>query len=254
MKQQQKKQSQRKYRINKKRFATVLLLLGIAVALVVIVTGTLGEKVLGALAMGPGFEGPLSVSEDKTQKDGLSGRRIVLDAGHGGADPGAIGISGVREDELALAITQYLKAELESCGARVIMTREDELALADTKEADMAERRRIIVESGSDIVVSIHLNSYKDPQVSGPLVLFMLGSEQGQKLADAVQQSMNAALDASGNARSESLYILKSGNQPCILVECGYISNEEEERKLKQSDYQQRVAKAICDGLATYFS
>ena len=134
------------------------------------------------------------------------------------------------------------------------MTREDDGALADTKDADMAERRRIIMESGSDIVVSIHLNSFKDSQVSGPLVLFMPGSEQGQKLADAVQQSLNTALEASGSARSESLYILKSGNQPCILVECGYISNEEEERNLMRSDYQQKVAKAICGGLATYFS
>lgn len=252
--QQKKKQPQRRYRLNKKRFATVLLLLGITVALVVIVTNTLGGQVLDALVMAPGFEGPLTVGKDRTQSEALDGRLIVLDAGHGGADPGAMGISGVREDELVLAITQYLKAELESCGAKVIMTREDDGAIADTKDADMAERRRIIAESGSDIVVSIHLNWFEDPQVSGPLVLFMPGSEKGQKLAVAVQQSLNTALDASGSARSENLYILKSGNQPCILVECGYLSNEEEEQKLMRSDYQQRVAKAICSGLAAYFS
>ena len=251
---QQKKQPQRRYRLNKKRFATVLLLLGIIVALVVIVASTLGGQVLDALVMAPGFEGPLTANGDNTQSEALNGRLIVLDAGHGGSPLGAIGVSGVREDELVLAITKYLKAELESCGAKVILTREDDKALADTKDADMAERRRIIVESGSDIVVSIHLNWFEDAQVQGPLVLFMPGSEKGQKLADAVQQSLNTVLEASGSARSESLYILKSGNQPCILVECGYLSNEEEEGKLMRSDYQQRVAKAICSGLATYFS
>ena len=96
--QQQKKKPQRRYRLNKKRFATVLIVLGILVALVVIVASTLGEQVLDALVMAPGFEGPLTANEDITQSEALDGRLIVLDAGHGGADPGAIGISGVRED------------------------------------------------------------------------------------------------------------------------------------------------------------
>lgn len=94
------------------------------------------------------------------------------------------------------------------------------------------------------------MNSYKeDPDMSGPLVLFMPGSEKGKKLAEAAQQSMNKELNAEGSARSENLYILKSGNQACVLVECGYISNKTEERKLKQKDYQQKVAKSICEGV-----
>jgi N-acetylmuramoyl-L-alanine amidase len=184
----------------------------------------------------------------------LKDKSIVIDAGHGGFDPGAMGASGVREDELNLNVAKLLQGALKAQGAEVIMTRSNDDAIAQTKDEDMAERRRIIEESGSDIVISIHMNSHTDPSVSGPLVLFMPGSEQGQALAEGIIGCLNEHLNASGNSRGESLYILKSGNQPCVLVECGYLSNATEEASLAREDYQQKIADAICEGVAAFFS
>ncbi|MGI5918693.1 MAG: N-acetylmuramoyl-L-alanine amidase family protein [Christensenellales bacterium] len=188
--------------------------------------------------------------------DALSGRMVVVDAGHGGFDPGASGEDGTHEDELNLKVAAYLKTALESYGAQVIMTRGDENALAGTKEEDMAERRRIITENQSDIVVSVHMNSYTDETVSGPLVLFMKGSPRGERLAKCIQRSMIELLkpDRENSARSDDLYILRSGNQPCVIVECGFMSNKKELQRLKSADYQQQLAAAICQGVIEYFS
>ena len=247
----------RRYRLNKEKLATMFFVLACAAAFITVAVVSLrnADENITAMAYETSGESEVEGETDKTQHTGvLANRVIVLDAGHGGFDPGAIGVGGTYESELNLAVAQYLKAELENCGAEVIMTREDEEALAGEKNADMAGRRRIIEESGSDIVISIHMNFYEDdPGIAGPVVLFMPGSEQGKTLAETVQQSLNETLHTDGTARSESLYILKSGSQPCVLVECGYLSNAKEEQKLKQPDYQQSVAQAICEGIKQYF-
>ncbi len=262
--------SRRRYRFNGKKLAGTLLMLAFIGAVAVVAAMALRDA--GDLEIAD-MGGGIPVTNDKAgaapvfaeagasngpsvpASGDLDGRVVVVDAGHGGFDPGAIGVSGTEEDDLNLAVAQFLKAELEACGVQVIMTREDENAIAGDKDADMAERRRIIKESGSDIVVSVHMNNFiQDPDVSGPLVLFTPGSEKGKTLAEAVQTSLNAALDADGTARSENLYVLKSGSQPSVLVECGYLSNKAEENNLRQPDYQQEVAKAICDGVTAFFA
>lgn len=257
-------QQRRRYRLNKRKLAGALLTLGLTAGFVIIAAVSLAKA--GRVAAGmevstlpqadatpPKSSG--QVTESLATGEALEGCVVVIDAGHGGFDPGAIGSGGVREDELNLAIALKLKAELESRGADVLMTREDENALAENKNDDMAERRQIIEESDSDIVISIHMNDYaEDPDVSGPLALFMPGSEQGKALSEAVQQSLNQSLNADGLARAEDLYILRSGNQPCVLVECGYLSNEEEKHLLQQPEYQQKIAEAICDGAEAFIA
>ena len=160
------------------------------------------------------------------------------------------------ESELNLSVAALLKRRLEEAGAKVVMTREDENALADTKNADMAKRKEIITASGADIAVSVHMNYFGDTSVSGPVVLFMYGSTEGERLAGAVMKSLNDGLapEVPGTARYEkNLFILKCGTQPSILVECGYLSNPGEEEKLKSPDYQDRIAKAVCAGITSYF-
>jgi N-acetylmuramoyl-L-alanine amidase len=99
------------------------------------------------------------------------------------------------------------------------------------------------------------MNSFPDdPDVSGPLALFMPGSEKGQMLAELIQRQLNKALDSDGEARSENLSVLRNGSQPSVLVECGFLSNEEEEKNLQQETYQQTVVNAICDGIAAFFA
>ena len=251
-------QHKRKYRLNKKKFVAVVISLCCLAVVIVLITEALAGAYTDVQAMEiPGIPERTEDSPEQTVEQAvkiLEGRLIVIDAGHGGFDPGAIGVDGTYESELNLEIAKSLKTELESYGAQIIMTRSDGNALADSKQTDMAERRRIIEESGSDIVISIHMNSHEDSSISGPLVLFMPNSENGKKLADTVQESLNDELAAEGMARSDNLYILRSGNQPCILIECGYISNASEESMLKRQDYQLKVVKSICEGIEKYFA
>lgn len=242
----------RKHRINKRKFArTVILFICIIVAGLAI-CHYFSERTL-----------PVSAeSQNASAKSGgqggnpLAGKLIVLDAGHGGFDIGATGVSGVFEDDLNLKVARYLKANLEENGAQVIMTREDENAIAETKGEDMAKRRQIIQQSGSDIVVSIHMNSETDSSFSGPIVLFMPSSVGGENLAKSIQQCLLTELHpkSENNARAEDLFITASGTQPCVIVECGFISNPDEEALLVRKDYQKKIARAITDGCRNYFS
>jgi N-acetylmuramoyl-L-alanine amidase len=182
---------------------------------------------------------------------------IVIDAGHGGFDGGAVGrVSGVHEDGLNLAVAKKLQSLFEKNGYTVIMTREDENAVGGTKDEDMARRREIIGQSGADIVISIHMNKYPDTSVSGPQVFFYEDSTEGEKLARLVQQALIEALDPpkARTEHPEDYYILRSGDCPAIIVECGFLSNEREEALLQEDDYQSRCAKAIYRGVDAYLS
>lgn len=248
----------KRYRFNAKKFATTMSVLCFMIAGAIIAVNYLSENSDGgaiAALDAPQRTAKASAQNSGAITEGLAGKSIVVDAGHGGFDPGASGVSGSEEDDINLAVSEFLKAELEGRGAKVTMTRSDENAIADTKDADMEKRRVIIHDSGSDIVVSVHMNSFKDDIVSGPLVLFMTGSDKGKKLADYIQQRLNDELepDSKGNARSDNLHVLRAGNQPSVLVECGFLSNPDEEKKLLTEDYQKKVAKAICDGVEDYF-
>lgn len=253
-----------KYRLNKKKFASAMLTLLLIAGFIAVAGYSLvkagvipAAAEFSALPGAAEAESQSGAQETESQGSGgtIDGKRILVDAGHGGFDPGAVGVSGTYESTLNLAVAEHLKSELENSGANVVMTREEDTGLGNTQAESLHERGRIIEQSGADIVISIHMNFFeKDPDVCGPLVLFMPGSEKGKVLAEAIQEALNDALDTDGASRSQDLYVLRSGNMPCVLVECGYISNEEEEAKLKQSEYQQRVAKAVCDGAAAYFS
>ncbi len=241
-------------KLNKKKFARTVILF-----ICLIIAGVAGSYIFSEKIL------PVFVQDDdaapvqiEVQPEGnvLAGKLIVLDAGHGGFDIGATGVSGVFEDDLNLKVVQYLKADLEKKGAQVVLTREDENAIAETKDEDMAKRRQIIQQSGSDIVVSIHMNSETESSFSGPIVLFMPGSSGGERLAQTIQQSLLAELkpETQTVARAEDLFITESGTQPCVLVECGFISNPKEEALLVTSEYQQKVAQAVVDGCSDYFS
>jgi len=181
---------------------------------------------------------------------------IVIDAGHGGFDGGAIGrFTKVREDELNLAVSKKLQRLFEDNGYSVIMTREDENAVAVTKEGDMWKRRNIIDNSNADIVISVHMNKYQATSVAGPITFYFEKSSEGKKLAEFIQNEMNAALKPykPRGYLPERYYILRSGECPCVLVECGFLSNEREEQLLQTDDYQNKCAYAIFRGATIYF-
>ncbi len=251
-------ESKHRYRLNKRKFTIALAILCFIAAAVIVAAHYRGnnEDKKAIASIGP----PRSTLPGKSPAIGsekpLDGKIIVIDAGHGGEDSGAIGINGTYESGLNLSIAFLLKNQLEDKGAETVMTRNDENSLAAIKEKDWEQRGAVITGSGADAVISVHVNSLNDPSKSGPVVMFIAGSVQGKSLADAIQESMNEELspEVPGITRSEDLIILKYGSQPSVLVECGYISNPQEEEKLNTEEYQLKVAKAICDGVVEYFS
>lgn len=184
---------------------------------------------------------------------------IVLDSGHGGRDNGCSGKNGSVESELNLDIAKKLKVYLETLGVRVVMTRSDGNGLYEAKadnykQSDMERRIEIINEVSPDMVISIHQNSYNDSSQRGAQVFYQEGDEVSSMFASAVQSQLIAQLP---NARSEAndgdYYILKESYLPAVLVECGYLTNEEEELLLLTEEYRSKVAYAIMCGVVKYF-
>ena len=180
---------------------------------------------------------------------------VVIDAGHGGFDGGAVGrYTDVREDVLNLTVCQKLASLFEKNGYTVIMTREDENALGDTKDADMARRREIIENANADVVISVHMNKFRDGSVSGPMAFYYADSEDGKELARLIQEQLNEKLTPPKprEFKPERYFMLRAGECPCVLIECGFLSNEREEQLLQTDVYQNKCASAIYCGTAAY--
>ena len=191
------------------------------------------------------------------------GVTVAIDAGHGGMDPGAVSKSGVREDEINLKIAKKLQGYLENAGAKVVMTRKNDEGLYDKdytgskKRQDMSRRVEILKKAKPDIVISIHLNQFSQPQYFGAQTFYMKGSEEGEQLAECIQQQLIRILNR-GNKRqikaADNFLILKAVESPSVIVECGFLSNPQEEALLTTDDYQDQVAWAIYCGIVSYLS
>ena len=182
---------------------------------------------------------------------------IVIDPGHGGFDSGAVSSSGTREDELNLKVAKKLKRYLQEHDASVLLTRETDEALAANKADDMRERVRIIRENSPDVVVSIHMNKFPQTQYFGGQTFYMTGSEEGKTLAQSIQTQLLENLIEGNNRQikaASNLLILKAGNAPTVIVECGFLSNVKEEAMLKTNDYQDKIAWSIFNGILDYFA
>lgn len=188
--------------------------------------------------------------------------RVVIDAGHGGIDPGKIGINGAEEKDINLQIAALVKRYLELQDVEVIMTRETEEGLYDAdasnkKVQDMKRRIAMIDEAAPALTVSIHQNSYPEEYVKGAQVFYYTGSTEGQKLADFLQKSLIERLDPENHRQvkaNDSYYLLKKTSTPIVIVECGFLSNSEEANKLCDKSYQERVAWAVHIGILQYLN
>ena len=190
----------------------------------------------------------------------LHGLTIAVDAGHGGYDGGAVGrVSGVPEKGLNLDVAQRVERLLRSQGADVVMTRTGDYALCDEdppirkKLQDMQRRAEIIRLNDADMVLSIHMNEYAGRSESGPQMFYREGCPAGRLLAGAIQEAMIAGLkpEKERPALGGDYYILTLG-VPSVLVECGFLSNKEEEEKLMQEIYRQEVAESIVQGVLNW--
>lgn len=186
----------------------------------------------------------------------LAGRVILVDAGHGGTDGGARAKdSGIWEKELNLQTALALKSLLEADGAVVIMTRETDMQYSENKRADLTARLNLAREGGADMVISIHMNEYRTRRESGPQVFYRAGQEDSRLLAGCIQAALIETLKpAKERTALAGDYFILSLNIPSVLVECGFISNSVEEALLLTSEYREKVAQGIRDGIIEYYA
>lgn len=187
---------------------------------------------------------------------------VVIDSGHGGNDPGKIGIDGSLEKDINLEIALLLKAYLEASDVTVVMTREDDRGLysesdSQKKMADMRNRCQLIEETNPALIISIHQNSYHEEEINGAQVFYYKNSDKGKKLAEIIQKRFDFVL-GDQNRRlakaNDNYYLLLHVTKPLVIVECGFLSNWKEAAALNQEDYQKRVAWTIHMGVMEYLN
>ena len=187
---------------------------------------------------------------------------VVLDAGHGGVDGGVAGkVTGVKESELNLLIVKKLEKYLIDAGFEVVLTRSTDaglygLATSNLKKKDMKKRKEIIEKSQPALVVSVHLNEYSLPSRSGAQVFYSEENEESKILAQSIQQEFNSLEEGSRDfsALKGDYYIVNCTRYPSVIAECGFLSNEREERLLITSEYQGKIAYSIFKGIVSYLT
>lgn len=186
---------------------------------------------------------------------------IVLDAGHGGIDGGCVGTkTGIKESDLNLIFTNKLEKLLKSVGINVVKTRNDDNSLAKStssnfKKEDMQKRKDIILKSNAQMVVSIHMNKFSLSSENGSQVFYQKEDEKGQKLANCIRDELVKNIE---NSRELTLggnyFMCKCDNIPSVIVECGFLSNENEELLLQQENYQDKFCYTVFCGIIRFLT
>ena len=199
----------------------------------------------------------------KVSQEHVTGRRatriVVVDAGHGGVDPGKIGVDDSLEKDINLEIAERLKTILEQQDIQVVMTREEDKGLyeetaSNKKAQDLKKRCSLINEGQADCAVSIHQNSYHEENVFGAQVFYYQTSTEGEKAAGIIQDALQKVNPDNTKKikANNTYYILKKTEVPTVIVECGFLSNYKEAQKLVTEDYQKSVAEAVAEGILSY--
>ena len=194
----------------------------------------------------------------------VTNKIIIVDAGHGTPDEGAESSSGTTEAQINLQIALKLQNLLEQSGSTVILTRHDENEIYDVgsdtirekKVSDMKNRVKIGNESSADIFVSIHLNKIEQTQYYGWQTFYNKINENSKELANCIQEGLNQTMQKDNDrtpAQLNTVYLMKHVEIPITIVECGFLSNPEEEKLLQEDDYQDRLAWGIYNGINDYF-
>lgn len=185
---------------------------------------------------------------------------IVIDAGHGGTDPGSIGYkTKVHEDKLNLEMSKKLEQKLVKAGFNVVMTRKDEKALIEGKgkkwkRKEMEARRELIEKTRPNLIISLHQNSYTNHSLRGAQVFYDNKSEISKDIANSIQEQFKLNLDKSIKSPSPGDYfMLKCSSAPSVIVECGFLSHPEEEKLLQTDEYQDKIITSIYLGIVNFF-
>lgn len=181
---------------------------------------------------------------------------VVIDSGHGGDDPGKIGVNEALEKDINLAIALKVEKMLKKEGISVLMTRREDTGLEpegsrNKKVEDMKARVKLINDTAPRLAVSIHQNSYPSGDIKGAQVFYFTHSKEGKEVAEILQNSLEA-LDSENHRKAkanDTYYLLKRTEVPTVIVECGFLSNWEEAQRLTDEEYQEQVAEAVCSGI-----
>ena len=227
----------------------------------------MGLLMLGAVALLSWKAGTFAASGTLAVSSGKGGvgslrSAVVIDAGHGGRDPGKVGIEGQLEKDINLAIALRLKEYLEASDVDVILTREDDNGLypegeRNKKMSVMKKRCQIIEKAAPDLVVSIHQNSYHEESVSGGQVFYYKNSQKGKTLAEILQKRFNYVLGEKNSRQAKAngnYYLLLHVKPPIAIVECGFLSNRAEAAKLQDEVYQDRMAWTVHMGIMEFLN
>ncbi len=194
----------------------------------------------------------------------VSNKTIVLDAGHGIPDEGAESANGVSEASINLKITKKVQLLLEQSGCKVILTRSDEngiynlnsKTLREMKVSDIKNRVEIGNSSSADAFISIHLNKIPQSQYYGWQTFFKANDEKSEELAKSLQEELNSSIQKENKREALKIsgkYIIDHVKIPIAIVECGFLSNPEEEKLLQDDNYQSKLALGIYNGIMDYF-
>ncbi len=186
---------------------------------------------------------------------------IVVDAGHGGIDPGKVSADGIYEKDINLSLALLLEEYLTEEGVDVIMTRTTDMGhysenSTNKKMEDLVHRLEIINQEEVDLVISLHQNSFSDPSVNGPQVFYYSKNTEAARFASYLQEQLNSAVNPNTSKESKSnntYYLLTKTIPTTLIVECGFLSNPDEAILLNTPSYQEKMAQVISDGILGYF-
>ena len=230
-----------------KKYFSIFFLLFVLIA--IIVTSEPSTKVMKRIFF----------TEEKEEKNPIV---VVIDPGHGGRDPGKVGINNILEKDINLMISLKLKTLLEQNDIKVYMVREDDSGLysssdSNKKRADMDNRVNFIHEKNADLAISVHQNSFSEENVKGAQTFYYDKSLGGKVLAEMILAQIKKTV-ADGNHRvaksNTSYYMLKKTNCPLVIIECGYLTNQKEASLLLQEQYQDKIAWGIHMGIMQYIN
>lgn len=189
---------------------------------------------------------------------------VVIDAGHGGVDPGSVSADGLLEKDVNLDIALRLNEILNKNGVKTLLVRNTDTDISDPgcssvrekKVSDIHNRFALVNETPGSILVSIHQNFYEEPKYSGTQVFYSANNDESRILAHCIQSAVVSGLQPDNTrqikASGDSIYLLYKAERPSVMVECGFLSNPEESKKLADGEYRQSLAQFVSDGIMNY--
>ena len=192
-----------------------------------------------------------------------AGLTVILDAGHGGEDGGAVGVNGALEKDVNLAIALAVRDHLLKADIPVEMIRQTDTAVGNTALSTVAERKRSDIQyraefvnrSSDCILVSIHQNYFEQSQYSGAQMFYSQNNAESTALAESLRRCIVSGVQTENtrqNKPAEGVYLLSHVSVPAVIVECGFLSNPQEADNLMKPEYQQKMAKAIAEGILAF--